>query len=260
MNEKLSEKNYSFCTLALGNRYQVMAKELAADLECYGPGIMLVVGTDKPDEFSSLSNVIAFELHQQGILHCYHDKRFAIAQALSLFETTILIDADTRITDYLPEKIETTPGVIGCFNEDLLTHVQKYTPERLKTLQKIANKINVDLETTYFIGEALIIISRCQGKEQEFLDWWGKIGTYSELRGIYAGSGNIIGLAVAKTGLKVERTPDWSKIQEIKDHLDASHQKTKLNFWQQLQKRLSYHYRLNKTRLLALKEAEFYYR
>lgn len=253
-------QSFCFCTLALGRRYRVMTQELAGDLQRYAPGIKLVVGTDKIADFAEWDNIIPFELHQQGILHCYHDKRFAIAKSLSLFETAILIDADTRIGGEIPGLIQVKPGVIGAFQEDLLTHVQKYTPERLSKLQQVAAKLSLDLKQAVFVGEALIIISRHQGKEAEFIHWWGKIGTYLELRGIYAGSGNIIGLAAAKSGFLVERTADWEAINQVKQHLDASHQKKNKSWLERWQKRLLYHYRLNKTRLLALQDASFYYR
>lgn len=250
--------NFCFCTLALGTPYRLMTKRLAEDLQRYAPGIKLVVGTDLPSDLADCGNIIPFWLQQTGILHCYHDKRFVFLEALSRFDTAIFIDADTRIIAELPEAIDSTPGVIGAFNEPLIPHVQKYTPERLDRLAKIATKLNLDLADGVFVGEALIIISRHQGQEQEFLHWWGRIGTYLELRGIYAGSGNIIGLAALKTGLTISRTATWEQLNQAKQHLDASgNPKTQ---WEQLRRRLLYHYRLNKTRLLALQDFDFYYR
>ncbi len=258
MNQSLT--NYCFCTLALGTPYRLMTKTLAEDLQRYAPGIKLVVGTDLPSDFTGCENIIPFWLQQTGILHCYHDKRFVFREALSRFVTAIFIDADTRIINILPQSIETSPGVIGAFNEPLIPHVQKYTPERLPKLAKIATKLNLDLAKSVFVGEALIIISRHQGQEEEFLYWWGKIGTYLELRGVYAGSGNIIGLAALKTGFTVSRSATWEQLNQAKQHLDASQSRREKTIWQLWQRRLMYHYRLNKTRLLALQEFDFYYR
>jgi hypothetical protein len=252
--------NFCFCTLALGSRYRLMTKELAKDLSFYAPKIPLVVCTDLPSDFQDCENIIPFEFYQTGILHCYHDRRFVIQRGLSLFETAILIDADTKIINHIPESIEAIPGVIGAFSEPLIPHVQKYNPERLSRLQKIATKLALDLTQSQFVGESLIIISRSQNQAQEFINWWGKIGTYLELRGIHAGSGNIIGLAALKTGFTIQKTPNWEKLNQVRQHLDASYNRQPQSQWQQLQRRLMYHYRLNKTRLIALQDFNFYYR
>ncbi len=186
MNEQ--KKEFCFSTLALGSRYRLMAKRIAEDLGKYGVGVALVVGTDKPSDFKECKNTITitFKLNQQGILHCYHDKRFVIEQALSMYNTTIQIDADTNIIGHIPYKIANSPGFIGGNHENLVAHVTKYTPERLKRLKQAATKIAVNLEEAQFIGESLLIISRDRGKEKDFINYWGTIGKYLELRGIHA--------------------------------------------------------------------------
>ena len=257
MNEQ--KKEFCFSTLAFGSRYRLMAKQIAKDLDKYGVGVSLVVGTDRPSDFKECKNTITFKLNQQGILHCYHDKRFVIEHALSMYNTTIQIDADTNITGYVPEKIINLPGLIGGHHENLIAHVTKYTPERLKRLEKVAAKIAVNLEEAKFIGESLLIISRDRGKEKDFINYWGTIGKYLELRGIHAGSGNIIGLAALKVGWKAEQTSDWQAIKSITQHFDASHQ-IKRSTWENWQLRFAYHYRLNKTRMQALGDFDFYYR
>lgn len=235
-----------------------MVRKMSKDLEKYGPGISLIVGTDNPKDFDDCKNIVAFKLHQEGILHCYHDKRFVVEKALSLYDVTIQIDADTNIVDYIPETINFEPSVIGGTHENMIAHVQKYNPERLVNLQKVANKLDLDLEKAEYIGESLMIFGRDRGKEQEFLDYWGIIGKYLELKGIHAGSGNAIGLAALKVGWEVKKTSDWETIHDLASHFDASYgaKRTKL---QQLQRKLAYHYRLNKTRLQALGDFNFYY-
>ena len=42
------QKNFCFCTLALGQRYRDITKELVKDLETNAPGISLVIYTEKP--------------------------------------------------------------------------------------------------------------------------------------------------------------------------------------------------------------------
>ncbi|AFZ46421.1 hypothetical protein Cyast_0441 [Cyanobacterium stanieri PCC 7202] len=254
-----TNQKFCFATLALGKKYREMTKTLAEDLKKYSSGTMLVVGTDNPKDLLSFDNVIPFKLSQQGILHCYHDKRFVILKALSEFDTVIQIDADTYMTDFISPKLDFSRGIIEGFNENLVNHVTKYTPERLDRLKKIATKIDVDISQANFVGESLFIVSKDNGKEIEFIEQWGKIGLYLELKGIHAGSGNIIGLAALKVGFKTSRTPSWEQIKNVTNHFDAS-QKIKRSSFDNLKRRVQYHYRLNKNRLQALSDFDFFYR
>ncbi|NEP40296.1 MULTISPECIES: hypothetical protein [unclassified Okeania] len=254
-------KKFCFCTLALGQRYRDITKELVKDLETNAPGISLVIYTEKPDDFSSYKNVMAFEHHQQGILHCYNDKIFVFQKAISLFPAAIFIDADTKILESLPEDIELKPGITGR-HENLVEHVSKYRPFSLPILKKLADKLNISddsFNNSSWIGESLFMIVRDNGKEIEFLEAWEKISKYAELRGMYAGVGNLMGLAAAKVGWVIN-SEAWLKISKVTQHWDASHSRPKATYWDNLQKRVGYHYRLNKTRIMALRDFEFYYR
>ncbi|AUC61499.1 hypothetical protein AA637_10185 [Cyanobacterium sp. HL-69] len=257
----MNNTNDKFCfsTLALGERYRKMTKTLAEDLKKYSPGTMLVVGTDKPKDLLSLNNVIPFKLSQQGILHCYHDKRFVILKALSKFDNVIQIDADTRIVDTIPQDLSFSKGVIEGFNENLVTHVNKYTPERLERLNKIATKIEVDISQANFVYESLFIVSKDNGKELEFIEQWGKIGLYLELNRIHSGEGNVIGITALKIGLKTSLTPSWERLKNVTKHFDASTTR-KSSYIDKFNKRVKYHYRLNKNRLFALKDFDFFYK
>ena len=250
-------QDFCFCTLAFSSYYRQMAKDLAEDLEKYAPGIKLVVGTDNPQDFENCKNVISYHQKQQGILHCYHDKRIPIAQGLSQFKVAILIDSDCRITKLLPREIVEFTGIQGVY-KNLVEHTKKYRPERLETLEKVAKKLNIDINKVSYFGEALLMVSRDGKKSQEFFDAWGKIGRYLELSGIHSGSGIAIGLAAYQVGWTPEKNLDWETINKAAYHLDAS-QKVERTSWEKLQRRLAYHYRLNKARLLALKEFDFYY-
>ncbi|MEO1377639.1 MAG: hypothetical protein AAFW70_25845 [Cyanobacteria bacterium J06635_10] len=90
------ESKFCFCTLALGTNYCNLALELAKDLKKHGPTISLIILTDQPHKFSQVENVLAFR-HRQQSIGCYHDKRFAIAKALSLFNSCIFIDGITAL-------------------------------------------------------------------------------------------------------------------------------------------------------------------
>jgi hypothetical protein len=70
-----------------------------------------------------------------------------------------------------------------------------------------------------------------------------------------------MGLAAAKVGWAVDTSEAWLILKNKSNHLDVSYQPPiKKDFWQPLQKRLGYHYRLNLARLNALKNYDFYYR
>ena len=129
-------------------------------------------------------------------------------------------------------------------------------------MQKLADKLNIydeSFNSSGWIGEALFIIVRDNGKEIEFLETWGKISKYAELRGMHAGEGSLMGLAATKVGWVVN-SEAWQKISRVTQHWDASRSKPKATYWDRLQKRIGYHYRLNKSRIMALIDFEFYYK
>lgn len=254
-----AQSEFGFCTLALGKKYALLAAKLANDLRHYAPGIPLIALTDQPEEFATADNVIAIPHRQQGILHCYHDKRFAIQQALLVCNSAIMIDADTNITKPLPiERLKWQPGLTAGHQANLVEHVKRYNPERLPHVEGIAAKLSIPLETVTYVGESLFVVSRDGGKEQEFIEHWGSISRYLELRRVYAGAGISMGLAAAKVGWQ-PMMDNWDAINEARHHTDASYSGQPRTMLQQLKYRLKYHYRLNKTRLMALNNFSFYY-
>ncbi|MDJ0732744.1 MAG: hypothetical protein QNJ47_01445 [Nostocaceae cyanobacterium] len=247
-----------FCTLALRKKYRLLTQNLAQDLEKYAPGKQLLIYTDSPQDFVNYPNVLAFQYSQKGILHCYHDKRFVMAEALSKFDAAIYIDADTRIISQIPHNINFQPGITVGHTENLVEHVSKYTPERLETLNKVASKLNLSLETVTYMGESLFVIAKDEGRETEFFKYWGIISNYLELKGIHAGAGNAMGLAATKVGWIIKKD-GWQTIRKVTQHLDAASISTQQTFWDKWQRRIGYHYRLNKARIMALKDFNFYY-
>jgi hypothetical protein len=237
----------------------MMAKELARDLDKYGSGIYLIIGTDRPDEFKDIANILAFKFQQQGILHCYNDKRFVLEKALAQFQTAIYTDADTRIVAHIPNNLNYSPGIDGCYR-NLVAHVSKYRPQNLEMIENVATKLGIPLHDVNWIGESLFIVTKGEDKEKEFLKIWGLLASYLELKGMHSGEGSIMGLAASKVGWKVRRSDTWETINQIRKHLDASDRPKKLTFEDKLKRRLGYHYRLNKLRLIALTNFNFYYR
>ncbi len=253
-------KNFCFTVLALKPKYQLLAKKLAQDIDKYSPGTTIVIGTDNPKAFKGCSNVFAFQLNKKGILNCYHDKRFVIKKALTKFQVVIQIDADTRINSPLPESINQSTGLAVLHIENLLEHVQKYNPERLRDICKLADKLEIDIDKVSYTGDSLFALSADEDKTSEFMRQWDLIARYLELHGIHSGEGNAMGLAAAKVGLEIIQ-PSWLKtINQVQHHLDASGFRSRTTLWNNLTRRMDYHYRLSKARIMAFKDFNFYYR
>jgi len=208
------EKKVCFCTLALGNKYRALASLLAKDIDKYAPHTSFVILTDNPNEFSNFSQVLAFK-HQQHGVKCYHDKRFVIAQALSLFDSCIFLDADMRILASVPEDIQwlNEPGITAraCFNLPIKfakviagTAEAKYCRE-FKIVKSAIQKLNLDAEweNIKFVQEYLFAITKDSGKEIQFLRLWEILANYFERNGLYDAEGNAIGLAAYKAGFPV---------------------------------------------------------
>lgn len=253
-----NSNDYTFCTLALGQRYCLLAKQMSENLHQNAPGHKLVVLTDNPHTFAECDNVVPILFKQQGVLHCYHDKRFAIEHALRLSNTAVMVDVDAGFEGKI-EDLKFQPG-IECHSENLIEHVTKWTPERLETLHKVAKKIEVDPDSATWIGESLFAVTKDGGKEQEFLKYWGQVGRYLELNRIHAGSGNAIGLAAAKVGWTPRKSDNFVYLKSLWNHFDASLQRPAPTLMSRLRRKLTFHYRLNLERLRALQDFEFYYR
>ena len=217
----MSQQQFCFCTLALGKVYRGLASLLAKDLELYSPNTAFIVLTDNPQEFSKYPQVLAFQHQQQGV-KCYHDKRFAIAKALSLFNSCIFIDSDMRILAPVPEYIEwlLEPGISARACMDMpkkfakaLTKTDKYFSREIEVIKKAAQFLNLDpeCENVTFVHEYLFSVTKSAGKEIEFLETWEILAKYFELNGVYEGEGNAIGLAAYKAGLTVR----WSEMSGI---------------------------------------------
>jgi hypothetical protein len=203
--------------MALGRNYCALALELAKDLEKHSPEISLVVLTDSPKYFQNQNNILAFKHHQVS-LGCYHDKRFVIAQALSLFNSCLFLDADMRILAPIPSNIEWQPGITAKIVWENIPKHNK-NPLEIKLLSQMAQKLNINLEDVSFVHECLFTVTRDSGRELEFLKYWDKMAPYFELRGFCKGEGHTIGLAAAKVRLPIRRDA-MSEIVFFKDKLE----------------------------------------
>ena len=212
MNQE--DQEFCFCTVAFSHTYRSLALKLAKDLEKYAPDIPFIVFTDKPEVFSGQSNVLVTKHRRKGVL-VYHERRFAIAQALTMFNSCMYLDADVRICDNVPQR-KWLPGITAKSSYPLLKHHQSVIegknqkPWRYKAwslIRDMADKLDLDLEKDdiQFINEFLFVVTRASGVEQEFLQLWDKLAIYSDLHGVHKGPGNAMGLAAAKVGFPVRR-------------------------------------------------------
>ncbi|MDX2211812.1 MAG: hypothetical protein SFY66_00860 [Oculatellaceae cyanobacterium bins.114] len=210
----LPGQNFCICTLAFGSTYRALAKGLADDIEKYSPEIPFVIFTDKPNDFKKYNNVLIFQHKRRGVL-CYHERRFAIAKALSMFNSCMYLDADVRLCSAIPQDLQWQPGITARSCAKMATHLNQLVQRAkspkaaiIKTygvIQKMAQKVDLDLEKDdlTWINEFLFVVTRDGGRELEFLDLWGKLALFAELQGQHKGPAYAIGLAAAKVGFPI---------------------------------------------------------
>lgn len=210
MNQE--KKDFCFCTLAFSETYRTLALELAGDLQKYSPETVFIVYTDKPQQFKDCSNVLVFKHRQKGVF-CYHERRFAIAKALSLYNSCIYLDADVRIVAPVSPDLKWLPGITARSCDNLVAHhnrmIYKNGSPRLDKLknfeiiQKTAQNLDVNLEEVTYLNEFLFVVTRDAGRELEFLKQWEKIALSFELQGLHKGPGNAMGIAATKVGFPI---------------------------------------------------------
>ncbi len=217
-----AQSKFCFCTLAFGKRYRSLALLLAKDIEKYSPGTSFIILTDKPSDFVEKSNIKAFK-HQATSVKFYHDKRFAVAKALSMFNSCIFIDADMRILAPVPSDMTwlQEPGIKArsCdimpikYNNITDGTANKKLCREYRITKKAAQKLNVDVdwEKIKFVHEYLFSVTKDSGKETEFIKQWGILAPYYELNGVYDGEGNAVGLAAAKAGINIS----WNQMDGL---------------------------------------------
>ena len=166
-------------------RYRNLAKPLIVDVNSYYPGVKIVVITDDPDDFSEYANVIAIKHKQQSMLIPLNDKRRVIEEGLKRFPTVICVDSDCRLTNNVASKIEWPPGIVSNYDTErsMWQNIEKFCPQDVDVYRKLLTKIPLvrDLRESKFAIPNFFIISRDNGKEKDFLEYWRKIILYTEL-------------------------------------------------------------------------------
>lgn len=208
-----------FCTLAIHAAYRRRAKLLCAD----APTVPWIVLTDEPDDFAALP-VHAIRHAPTGptaveyLAHlaptgegrgaaAYHDKRFALEAALRDFDTTIYVDADSRITGLPPLGVFPSGlAVLPVVRKSIAEHLDTCGSWRTPIFEELARHLTGDagiLRTARWCHEALVAVTR-DGRESRFFEAWSLGADFLQARGVYSGEGGVIGLAAAYAGWSVD--------------------------------------------------------
>ncbi|MEB3282567.1 MAG: hypothetical protein VKK42_26980 [Lyngbya sp.] len=213
---KPQSRDFCFCTFAAGKVYRNLVKNLIKDCQKYAPGTPFILLTDRPDNFSEIKNndVLIFGHKRQGVL-CYHERRSAITNALSKFNSCMYLDADVRICAPVPENLSWSPGITARSCTSMIKHIrerlEKTDPPKPSLVKEfnfyedMAQKIGLDLtkDPIMFVNEFLFVVTRDGGKEVEFLEQWQKLALYAELHKHHKHPAYAIGLAAAKVGFPI---------------------------------------------------------
>ena len=196
-----TSQEFCFCTLAVGDRYRAHAQMLAEDIQTHMPSTTLCVLTDRPEQFARFPHVMAFK-HDLQSVKGYHDKRFVLKKALSLFESCMFLDSDVRVLGSAVEELRWSPGITARAGSSLATRIQVITNQKeLNVITEAAQKLNVDIQQAQWLHEFMFVMKRQDGLEEDFFELWQTISYFFELQGIYDGEGSVMGLAAARIGM-----------------------------------------------------------
>lgn len=196
-------KKFCFCTLAVGERYRTHARMLAKDIQQHTNATALCVLTDKPEYFKEFPHVLAFG-HRLQSVKGYHDKRFVLEKALSLFESCMFLDSDVRILGTVAGEMTWPAGITARTGCNLLQHMANIrNPKEIQVIEEVAEKLNIDLHKVQWFHEFMFAMRGQDGLEIDFFQLWQTISYLFEMRGIYHGEGYAMGLAAAKVGMTI---------------------------------------------------------
>lgn len=221
-----TKQNYIISTIAVGNDSSEKALKLCYDLNYFKQDLLIV--TDKKELFKNVPNAIVIEYPKKRF--SYNDKTICFEEGFKIKDCVVYIDSDSRIfyknykncyTNFFrliepgfhPSwdwgKIIRNSG--GFFKStDVVDRAKGYGELALKT----SEELGVPLENAYHYQEGIIIISKDNGKEKILIDTWKKLSETlddyeikNNSKKIGIGEGNLIGLSVAKSGIKIN-TPN----------------------------------------------------
>ena len=212
-------QEFCFCTLAVGKRYRHHARMLAKDIQQYIPATTICILTDEPEDFKEFPHILAFK-HRLQSVKGYHDKRFVLEKALSLFETCIFLDADVRVIGAIEKEINSLPGITARAGCDLLHRMANINNiKEIQVIEEVAQKLDIDLQKVQWLHEFMFFMRRQAGLENNFFQLWQTISYFFESQGIYHGEGYAMGLAAEKVGLTI-RFDREDKFPFFKDNIE----------------------------------------
>jgi hypothetical protein len=184
--------------------------------------------SDRPQQFQDYPNVRAIKHRCRGVLP-YHERRYAIHYALNIAPSVMYLDADVRICAPIPDDLEIYPGLTARTCCRLQKHMRQNPPSRHKkyVIEKMAKKMDIDdLDDPElkFINEFLFVVTAYEGREQDFLRYWGELAIYADTLGLHKHPTYAMALAARKSGFPVYR----SEMNGL-DFFDDRVEKYKLN-------------------------------
>ena len=207
-----------FCTLAIHQQYRQRARLLCRDVA----DADWIILTDEPGDFADLP-VLAIKHEPTGPMAidyltrlpltgegrgaaAYHDKRFAIAAALTECSTAIYIDADSRI-ESSPSLPQFPPGiaVLPVVRKSVGEHLSTCGSWRLPFFADLVEHLTGDthiLDEAGWCHEALIAVTK-DGNESRFFEAWSTAAEFLQSREVYSGEGGVIGIAANIAGWEV---------------------------------------------------------
>lgn len=204
-----------FATLAFGSEYRHHAERLALDFAVHGASFQFLMLADKPSKVLPRANLQVFPYVPEGALRRYHDKRLLVRAGLDAgFSTVVVIDANSRLVESLPARLDLQPGVNAFVTQPLEEHLREEerqvtrrrrisTGRQRRCLDRAAGMLGVALDRATFIQESVYALHGPADQLRSFVRQWGLLGRYMDYHGLAWSEGFAIGLAAAATGMQV---------------------------------------------------------
>lgn len=205
--------NLCFCTSASGEKYNLMAKLLAQDLNKFASGYPFLIYTDQPSLFQDSPNVYAVKHRCRGVLP-YHERRFAIWHALSISPSVMYLDADVRICAPVPKTLDFLPGLTARSCGSMQKHLEGMTKRNPNSsalqhkkyvFRRMTDRAGIDIDSPElkFINEFLFVVTKHEGRELAFLEHWGELAIYADTLGMHKHPTYAMALAAIKSGFPI---------------------------------------------------------
>ena len=224
---------WCFCTLALGEVYCRLARQVAADLASYGPGLPFVVLTDNPLRFCDLPNVQPIYHRQRSVLG-YNDKLSVIKRAIDQYRTAVFIDADARILGPIDLSLEIFRPGLSAFllrpwaymqdTYDTSPHAPQWQQKDLRMLARLRDEFDLcdNGRDVPSVVESLFAVTAGDTRDAgAFLRKWNYLAEFCEGSKFFLHEGFSIGLAARLAGFPIEQS-DFAGLRFFEPRLSRS--------------------------------------